>query len=96
MQVVGIGGIASSAVGQLWDTEALSHIEMLIINTDLQASTWQFFRGWGPKTLKQCDVDVHFELCHLHTLPRAVLSSQQLGQCPALLTVYCTARSICS
>lgn len=38
MQVVGVGGLASSAVGQLWDHEALSHIQMMIINTDVQAS----------------------------------------------------------
>lgn len=37
-QVVGVGGQASSLVGQLWDNKAFSHLDMLIINTDVQAS----------------------------------------------------------
>lgn len=37
MQVVGVGGVASRMVGQLWDNEALENAEMCIINTDVQA-----------------------------------------------------------
>jgi hypothetical protein len=37
-QVVGVGGSASSVVGELWDNEDLSRLHMIIVNTDVQAS----------------------------------------------------------
>jgi hypothetical protein len=97
-QVVGVGGSASTVVGELWDNEDLSRLHMLIVNTDVQASgtkpVWQAHRSM-PQQQQLHQLWVLLGDAHMHMLGSLAKSGQQLQelQTPTTACILCCASS---